>query len=235
MSAAHRPPPLPHLSLYRRATAAALVVAPALLVADNLLHPKELAAGNEAEQLAEIAEAYTRWQLAHFLGFVGIILYAGCGAGAGLPGPAAATPARTRRRRSRPRRAAGVRGGDRHRRLHLGGSGPTYALPGADRRTVEMALDVVQSSGWSLPFYLLGIAWIAGMVVLAVGVVRQGAIPPWAGALLVVAAVMSGSEPFIISNAYFVAGSVALLLGGLAVAYFIARMGDREFARGGPS
>lgn len=228
------PAALPQLGLYRRATAAALVVAPVLLVADNLLHPEELEPGNEAQQLAEIADAYTRWQLAHFLGFLGIILYAVAVLGLaflvrrrqpwlGLVGGALGLAG-----------LLGFAGVIAIDGFTWGALGRTYALPGADRRSVEMALDVVQSSGWSLPFYLLGLAWIAGMIVLAIGLVRQGAVPPWAGSLLVVAAVMAGSEPFIISNAYFVAGSVALLLGGLAVAYFVARMGDREFAAGGP-
>src|SRR5687767_13025623 len=63
--------------LYRRATAAALVAAPLLLVIDNLLHPEELETGkgNEAEQLAEIAEHVDRWQIAHTFGFFAIILY----------------------------------------------------------------------------------------------------------------------------------------------------------------
>src|SRR3954468_4111126 len=63
--------------LYRRATAAALVAAPLLLVVDNLLHPKELETGkgNEAKQLAEIADHVERWQIAHIFGFFAILLY----------------------------------------------------------------------------------------------------------------------------------------------------------------
>src|SRR5215213_7391090 len=70
-----QPADRPHL--YRRATAAALVAAPLLLVADNLLHPEEFQTGegNEARQLADIAEHVERWQIAHILGFFALILY----------------------------------------------------------------------------------------------------------------------------------------------------------------
>ena len=60
----------------RRVTAAALVAAPALFLLDNVLHPREYERGNEAEQLAAIADAYTRWQLAHAIGFVAILVFA---------------------------------------------------------------------------------------------------------------------------------------------------------------
>src|SRR4051812_14039275 len=51
--------------LYRRATAVALVAAPVLLLADNILHPREFktGAGNEMRQLAEIAQHAQRWQI----------------------------------------------------------------------------------------------------------------------------------------------------------------------------
>ena len=45
---------LPNLGLYRRLTALALVIGPALFLLDNILHPKEFGRGNEAEQLREI-------------------------------------------------------------------------------------------------------------------------------------------------------------------------------------
>lgn len=58
---------LPHLRLYRLGTAAALVVAPLLFLVDNLLHPKEVARGNEIEQVVLISQDYTRWQAAHVI------------------------------------------------------------------------------------------------------------------------------------------------------------------------
>src|SRR3954453_3183051 len=69
--------PADRAGLYRRATAAALVAAPALLVVDNLLHPEEFRTndGNQARQLAEIANHFERWQIAHTFGFFALILY----------------------------------------------------------------------------------------------------------------------------------------------------------------
>ena len=66
---------LPHLRLYRLGTAAALIVAPLLFLVDNLLHPKEVARGNEIEQVVLISDAYTRWQAAHVIGFLAILAF----------------------------------------------------------------------------------------------------------------------------------------------------------------
>ncbi len=220
--------------LYRRATVLALVLAPGLLVADNLLHPKEYEPGNEAAQLAEIAAEHERWQIAHVLGFLGILIYA-----AAVLGLAFLVS------RRQPR--LGLAGGALGLAGLLGFAGvialdgftwgvlgEIYGREGVDRATLEAAFEEVQSSSWSLPFYVLALAWIAGMVSLAVGAVRQGAVPAWAGALLVLAALMAGTETIFISNAYFVAGAVTLLAGGLAVGHSIARLGDDGFANGGP-
>ena len=73
---------LPQLGLYRIATGTALILAPALLLLDNLLHPEELERGNEGEQVGLIADAYTRWQVAHAIGFVAILVF--CAALLGL-------------------------------------------------------------------------------------------------------------------------------------------------------
>jgi hypothetical protein len=67
---------LPHIRLYRVGTAAALIVAPLLFLADNLIHPEELTRGNELEQVNLIADAYTRWQAAHAIGFLAILAFA---------------------------------------------------------------------------------------------------------------------------------------------------------------
>src|SRR5215216_5884538 len=67
---------LPHIRLYRVGTAAALIVAPLLFLTDNLLHPEELTRGNELEQVGLIADAYTRWQGAHAIGFLAILAFA---------------------------------------------------------------------------------------------------------------------------------------------------------------
>jgi hypothetical protein len=235
---AERPQPweteLPHLSLYRRVTAAALVVAPALLLADNLLHPKEYERGEEARQLAEIGEHYTRWQLAHFLGFLGILAFA-----AAILGLAFLV-----RRRSP---GAGLVGGGLAMLGLLslasvialdgftwGILGEIHAQPGNDAKTVERTLHDVQQSEWALPFYATTTGWLAGWLVLAVAAARGGALPAWLGALLGLGAVLVGTEGVIVSNAYYVAGAAVLLLAGALTAVHLWRMNDEQFADGGP-
>ena len=208
---------------------------PALLLLDNLLHPTEYEAGNEARQLAEIADNYARWQLAHLLGFFAIVIFA-----AAILGLAFLV------RRRQP--ALGLAGGALGLAGLLGFAaaialdgftwgvlGHVYGQSAVDSATVEKTLDEVQTSSWSLPFYLLPAAWIAGMVMLAVGAARQRAVPGWAAGLLVLAAVLAGTETAVIDNAYFIAGAATLLAGGVAVALPIARMSDEDFAAGGPS
>src|SRR5918912_1451228 len=94
---------------------------------------------------------------------------------------------------------------------------------------VEVLKDL-QGSEWSLIYYLTPLGFIVGMLMLAVGVAREGAVPVWAGALLAVAVLMVGTETAIVSNAYFIAGSVVFLAAGIAMALPRLRMGDREFA-----
>src|SRR5918994_3932485 len=72
---------LPHLGLYRLLTAAAFIVAPALLLLDNLLHPEELERENEVEQLEIIADNYARWQAAHAIGFAAVVTFAAAAVG----------------------------------------------------------------------------------------------------------------------------------------------------------
>ena len=102
--------------------------------------------------------------------------------------------------------------------------------PGVDRHTVEITLHEVQQSGWSLVYYLQVVLWIAGVAALAIGVSRYSRIPPYAGALLALGALMVGTESGITSNVYFIASSAVWLAGGIAVGSAIARMSDAEFA-----
>jgi len=224
---------LPHVGLYRRATAAAFVLAPTLFLADNLLHPKELARGNEAGQLAHTADAYTRWQLAHALGFCAIVVFAAAVLGLAFL---------VRRREP----GLGLLGGA----LAVAGliglgavitiDGFTWGVLGevstkgpAAHAGAVIALHDVQHSNWSFLYYLTPLGFIVGMVLLAVGAVRQGAIPTWAGGLLILAVLLTGTEPTIVSNAYFIVGAAVLLAGGAATALAIARMSDEQFAAGG--
>ena len=213
-------------------TAAALIVAPLLFLIDNLLHPKEVARGNEFEQLGYIADAYTRWQAAHVIGFLAILafapavlglaflvrrsrpgygLIAGALALAGLLGLAAVITIDGF--------AWGIAG-------ELSTESPLG--PGGAREV----LSDLQGSEWALPYYLTPLGFIVGMVMLAVGVARQGAVPTWAGAVLALAVLMVGTETLLVSNAYFIAGALVFLAGGVAVALPLLRMTDEQFAQG---
>ena len=210
------------LETLRRITAGALVLAPALFLLDNVLHPREVARGNEAEQLAEIADAYQRWQAAHAIGFVSVIVF-----GVAVAGLAALIY----RTAPRPALAGGA--------LAMAGlmglaaaitiDGYTWAVlgevsarPDADPTTVERALKDVQESEWSLVYYLTPLGFILGMIVLLAAAVREKLAPVWAGGLFAVGVLMVGTETAIISNVYFVVGAAVLLAGGASVAWSLA-------------
>jgi hypothetical protein len=223
---------LPHLRLYRLGTAAALVVAPLLFLVDNLLHPKELGRGNEIEQVLLIADAYTRWQAAHVIGFLAILAFI----------PALLGLAFLVRRRQP---TLGLLAGG----LGLAGllglaavitiDGFAWGIAGelatnsdlGPRGAAEVLSDL-QGSEWALPYYLTTLGFIVGMLMLAVGAARQGAVPAPAAAVLALAVLMVGTETAIVSNAYFIAGAAVFLVGGVAVALAILRMSDEQFAQG---
>lgn len=221
----------PHVSLYRRAGAAAWVIGPALFLVDNLLHPKEYATGHERQQLAEIAEHYTRWQLSHVLGLASILLFV----------PAALALAFLVRRRAP---AAGLLGGALcvvgaiGFASVIGLDGFAWGIVGevsarGDARTAELVLHDLQHSEWGYAYYLPGLGFLLGLVVLGLAATRHGALPAPAGALLAVAGVLVGLETAIHSNAYFIAGAAVLLVAGVAVAVALWRMSDEELASGG--
>ena len=224
---------LPHIRIYRLGTAAALIVAPLLFLVDNLIHPKELGRGNELEQVLEIADAYTRWQAAHVIGFLAILAFV----------PAVLGLAFLVRRRQP---GLGLLGGA----LALAGllglaavitiDGFAWGIAGELATTSPLGpdnasevLSDLQGSEWALPYYLTPLGFIAGMLMLAIAAGRQGAVPMWAAGLLALAVVMTGTETAIVSNAYFIAGAVVFLAGGIATALPLLRMTDEEFARGG--
>jgi hypothetical protein len=223
---------VPHIRLYRLGTAAALVVAPLLFLVDNLLHPEELTRGNELEQVAIIADEYTRWQAAHAIGFVAILAFAPAVLGLAFL---------VRRRRPGYGLIAGA--------LALAGvfglaavitiDGFAWGIAGELSRKPEVGPDAaatmlkdLQESEWSYIYYLTPLGFIVGMIMLAVGAVRQGAVPAWAGGLLALAVLMVGTETAIVSNAYFITGAAVLLAGCVGVAAAIARMTDEQFAQG---
>jgi hypothetical protein len=225
---------LPHVGLYRRATVVALIAASLLFVADNFIHPKEYAPDHEAQQLHVIAEHYTRWQVAHVLAIGTIFLFT-----AGLLGLTFLV------RRRAP--VLGLWGGlvavsgmlGLALVLSLDGYawaivGEVSARPGADPHTTQLVLHDLQQSNWSLFYYLPGLGFLVGMVILAVGLVRNRAVPHWVGVLFGVGGLITGLETQIHSNAFFITGAIVLAAGSCAVAGAVAGMSDEEFAAGGP-
>jgi hypothetical protein len=223
---------LPHLRLYRLGTAAALVVAPLLFLVDNLLHPKEFGRGNELEQLAAIADAYTRWQAAHVIGFIAILAFV----------PAVLGLAFLVRRRQP---TLGLLAGG----LALAGivglaavitiDGFAWGIAGELSANSDLGplgarevLSDLQGSEWALPYYLTPLGFIVGMLMLVIGAARQGAVPAPAAAVFGLAVLMVGTETAIVSNAYFIAGAAVFLVGGVLVASAILRMSDEQFAQG---
>ena len=224
---------LPHLSLYRRATIFALVVASLLFVADNLIHPKEYSPDHEAEQLRVIADHYTRWQIAHVLGLGTILVFTVAVLGLAFL---------VRRRAPTLGLWGGALGvlGLLGFATIIGLDGFSWAIVGevssrGDSRTAQLVLHDLQQSEWSLPYYLPALGFLAGLLLLAVGLVRTGAVAPWVGVLFGAGSVLVGLEGAIHSNAFFITGAVVQALGSLALAAALAGMSDDEFATGGPA
>jgi hypothetical protein len=223
---------LPHVRLYRLGTAAGLIVAPLLFLVDNLLHPKEVARGNEIEQLRLIADAYTRWQAAHVIGFLAILAFVPAVLGLAFL---------VRRRQPTLGLLAGGLG-----LAGLIGLGAVITIDGfawgiagelsansplGPQGAAEVLSDL-QGSEWALPYYLAPLGFIVGMLMLAAGAARQGAVPAPVAAVLGLAVLMVGTETAIVSNAYFIAGAVVFLVGGVLVALAVLRLSDEQFAQG---
>lgn len=212
---------------YRLATATALVIGPALFLLDNLIHPEELARGNEAEQLASIAADAGRWQIAHLIGFAGLL--AACAFVLGL----AWIVRRTQPSLGLWAGAAGVAG--------LMGFAFAFALDGytwgvlgevsgrpeSDPATIEAAFGEVQESSWSLPYYALAVlGFVGAMLALCWGLARGGAVSPPAATLLAAGSLAVALEGAIPSNAYFIASAALWLLAGIVVARELLRVPD---------
>ncbi|MGI8461242.1 MAG: hypothetical protein ACR2OC_06335 [Solirubrobacterales bacterium] len=202
-------------------TGIALISGPALFFVDNLIHPTELGRGNAAEQLDAIASTAERWQVAHLIGFVALIVIVGA-----LIGLAFFV--------ARDRPALALVGGA----LGVAGSlalAFAFALDGftwgtlgelsnraeLDDATLAAALEQVQESGWTLPYYALTVAWVAGIIVLARGAAPR--IGVRAAVLLGVGALLVGIEGVIADNAYFIASSGIFLIGGIDAGIAIIR------------
>lgn len=217
--------------LYRQATAIAIVGAPLLFLAANVVHPQEYKHDHEREQLAEVAANYTSWQIAHLLTFACIVVFAAAIVGlAYLVG------------RRQPRLGliagalaiAGLLGlafVDALDGYTWGVLGEVSTHRGADPGTVQLALHDVQQSTWSLPYYLTPLAWIAGLVVLTLAAGRQRALPQPASILFALGVVLVGLEAAVADNTYFIVASSVLTLGGAAMAAALWRMPDDAFLK----
>jgi hypothetical protein len=211
----------------KRITAAAVIASTVLFFVVNLIHPKEYTRDHEAQQLQTIADNYTRWQLAHFLTFVSLLLFVVVALGlAGL------LYARLRN--------MAVVGGllALWGLVALGGvlalDGFTWAAlgqvttwPGADKRTLGLALHAVQQSHWNLYFYVGGLAFIAGFLILAIGLIRQRLLPAVAGWIFALGVALVGIEAAIESNTYFIIASAVLAVGGIGVGLALLNVDER--------
>jgi len=170
--------------LRRRLGGVALVVAPLLLLAAALIHPKETT--DPAHQLQIVAGSLNRWYLAHLLYIVGFAAF--------VP---AVLALGSRLRASAPRlelwgaglavvglfSSAGI--------VAIEGFGSWQLAQAADRGVAVDVLDrIVHSAGVVVPFGIIGLAVPAGLIVLAVGVARSRSAAPWVAWTLAAGAVL---------------------------------------------
>src|SRR3954453_15965723 len=201
----------------KRITAITVIAAPVLFFVVNLIHPKDYPRDPEPQQLQTIADHYTRWQLAHFLTFIAILLFvvvvvgfawllygrlgnmALVGGLLGLWGLVA---------------LGGVLALDGFTWAALG---QVTTWPGIDQYTAAQALHAVQQSQWNLYFYVGGLGWIFGMLILTIGLIRQQLIPAVAGWIFALGVVLVGIEAAVENNVYFIVASAVLAVGGIGV------------------
>jgi uncharacterized membrane protein len=211
-------------------TAAALIAATALFLVVNLIHPKEYTRDHEPQQLATIADHYQRWQFAHFLTLVTLLLFVVvvCGLAWLLYS-----------RLDRMALVGGLLG--LWGLVCLGGVlaldgftwgalGQVTTWPGTDRHSLELALHAVQQSHWNVPFYAGALSWIAGLLILSIGLIRQALIPAAAGWIFALGVVLVGIEGAVQNNAYFVVAAAVLAVGGIGVGMALARNPEGELA-----
>lgn len=210
----------------KRITAAATITAPVLFLVVNLIHPKEYTRDHEAQQLREIAENYQRWQIAHFLTLVVLLIFvvvvvgfawilfrrlealALVGGLLGLWGLVS---------------LGAVLALDG---FTWGALGQVTLWPSADQHTLELALRAVQQSHWNLQYYVGALSWIVGLLILSIGLIRQGLIPALWGWIFAVGVVLVGIEGGVQNNAYFIAAAAVLAVGGAGVGVALANDTD---------
>jgi Na+/H+ antiporter NhaC len=210
----------------KRITAAATIAAPVLFLVVNLIHPKEYTRDHERQQLETIAEHYQRWQLAHFLTLVAILIFvivvlgfawllfqrleamALVGGLLGLWGLVC---------------LGAVLALDG---FTWGALGQVTTWPGADHHTLELALRSVQQSHWNLQYYVGGLSWIVGLLILSIGLIRSTLIPSLWGWIFAVGVVLVGIEGAVQNNVYFIVAAAVLAVGGVGVGLAIANDTD---------
>ena len=201
----------------KRITAAAMVAATVLFLVVNLIHPKEYTRDHELQQLGVIADHYTRWQLAHFLTLISLLLFVVvvCGLAALLYS-----------RLDRMALVGGLLG--LWGLVCLGGVlaldgftwgalGQVTTWPDVDAKTLAYALRAVQQSHWNLPFYAGALMWLVGLLVLTIGLIRTKGIPAAGGWIFALGIVLVGIEAAIENNTYFIVASAVLAVGGVWV------------------
>src|SRR4051812_6872989 len=211
----------------KRITAGAIVAATVLFFIVNLIHPKEYTRDHEPQQLQTIADHYTRWQLAHFLTFIAILLFVVV-----VLGLAALLYPRLRNMAI----VGGLLG--LWGLVALGGVlaldgfawaalGQVTTWPGVDKLTLAHALKALQQSHWNLYFYVGGLSWIFGLLILSIGLIRQGLIPATVGWIFAAGVVLVGIEAAIENNVYFIIASAVLAVGGIGGGLALRHDDDR--------
>lgn len=214
----------------KRITAAATITAPVLFLVVNLIHPKEYTRDHESQQLQTIAEHYTRWQVAHFLTLIVILIFVVVVVGFAWI---------LYRRLEAMALAGGLLGlwglvclgavlaldG-----FTWGALGQVTTWPSASRHTLELALHAVQQSHWNLQYYVGGLSWIFGLLILSIGLIRQGLIPAVWGWIFALGVLLVGIEAAVQNNVYFIVAAAVLAVGGVGVG--VALVNDDESAAG---
>lgn len=212
----------------KRITAAATIAAPVLFLVVNLIHPKEYKRDHEAQQIREIADHYQRWQIAHFMTLVAILIFVVVVVGFAWI---------LFRRLEAMALVGGLLGlwGLVCLGAVLALDGFTWAAiaqvslwPATDRHTLELALHAVQQSHWNLQYYVGGLSWIVGLLILSIGLLRQGLIPALWGWIFALGVVLVGIEGAVQNNAYFIVAAVVLAIGGVGVGVALANDDDSE-------
>jgi len=185
----------------------ALVVAPLLICAGEVLHPAR--SNDPARQLAIVASHRGAWYLSHLLLFVGVALT--------IP----AIVGITSLLRSRAPRAAAIGGA-------LAATGAVcfaglltigfvvwqMAAPGADRpQMAALFTRLFHAPGFVVPFQAVPLLFAVGMVVLARGLSRTGVCRGWSGWLLGGGAVALSLVGIVPGSAYAITASLVFAAG----------------------